>query len=221
MQLYLDPASTTGRPLLMLIAELGLEIELRTVNLMAGEHRAPAFLALNPNGQVPVLVDGDLRLTESAAILRYLAAGVPTALLPGDRRGLAQMDEALDWFKTGFSADFCTGVVYAQLLPHMRYAEARTQADVLARSMERAAGRFEVLDRHVLGGRPYVAGQAMTLADLVGATMVTLGEAVGYDLSPYPNVLAWIARMKARPSWRAGNQAFEALKAHFGALAPA
>src|SRR5687767_10783464 len=109
MQLYCDPASTTGRPLLMLIAELGLDVEIRPVSLMAGEHRTPEFLALNPNGQVPVLVDGPFRLTESGAILRYLATLTPSRLIPIDRIGAARLDEALDWFKTGFSADFCAG----------------------------------------------------------------------------------------------------------------
>jgi len=217
MHLYCDPASTTGRPLLMLIAELGLAVEVHAISLMAGEHRTPAFLALNPNGQVPVLADGDFRLTESGAILRYLVGDLPTTLVPTDHRGLAQMDEALDWFKTGFSADFCAGVVYAQLLPHFRYPDPAIQAAVLARAKEKAAARFEVLDRHMLAGRPFLCGQAMTLADLVGAAMVTLGEGVGYDLAPYPNIQAWIGRMKARPSWGMANRAFEELKAVLGA----
>jgi glutathione S-transferase len=221
MRLYCDPASTTGRPLLMLIAELGLVLDLHTVNLMAGEHRAPAFLALNPNGQVPVLVEGDFRLTESGAILRYLASATPTSLIPPDRRGRAQMDEALDWFKTGFAADFCAGVVYAQILPHLRYPDAAAQAAVLARAHERSTARFEVLDRHMLNRRPYLCGEAMTLSDIVGASMVTLGEAIAYDLSPYPNVRAWVGRMKARPSWRTANRAFEQLKALFGAAVTA
>jgi glutathione S-transferase len=219
MQLYCDPASTTGRPLLMLIAELGLDVEIRPVSLMAGEHRTPAFLALNPNGQVPVLVDGALRLTESGAILRYLAMLTPSRLIPIDRIGAARLDEALDWFKTGFSADFCTGVVYAQLVPHLRYPDERVQAAVLARAYDRSAARLAVLDQHMLRGRPFLCGEDMTLADLVGAAMVTLGEGVRYDLSPYPNIQAWIGRMKARPSWRVANQAFEALKAALGAPA--
>jgi glutathione S-transferase len=221
MQLYCDPASTTGRPLLMLIAELGLDVEVRPVSLMAGEHRTPAFLALNPNGQVPVLVDGPFRLTESGAILRYLAMLTPSRLVPIDHIGAARLDEALDWFKTGFSADFCTGVVYTQLVPHLRHADERVQAAVLARAYERSAARFEVLDQHMLRGRAYLCGEDMTLADLVGAAMVTLGEGIRYDLTPYHNIQAWIGRMKARPSWRVANQAFEALKAVLGAPATA
>lgn len=221
MQLYCDPASTTGRPILMLIAELGLEVEVRPVSLMAGEHRTPEFLALNPNGQVPVLVDGPFRLTESGAILRYLAALAPSRMIPADPIGAARLDEALDWFKTGFSADFCAGVVYAQILPHLRYPDERAQAAVVARGYERSAARFAVLDQHMLRGRAFLCGDDMTLADLVGAVMVSLGEGVAYDLSPYPNVQAWIGRMKARPSWRVANQALETLKAVPGAPAAA
>lgn len=219
MQLYCDPASTTGRPLLMLIAELDLDVEVRSVNLMTGEHRSPAFLALNPNGQVPVLVDGPFRLTESGAILRYLTTLTPSRLVPIDRIGAARLDEALDWFKTGFAGDFCAGVVYAQLVPHFRYPDERVQAAVLARAYERSAARFAVLDQHMLRGRAFLCGDDMTIADMVGAAMVTLGEGVRYDLSPYPNIQAWISRLKARPSWAPANQAFEALKAVLGAPA--
>jgi glutathione S-transferase len=209
---------------LMLIAELGLDVDIRPVSLMAGEHRTPEFLALNANGQVPVLVDGPFRLTESGAILRYLATLTPSRLIPIDRIGAARLDEALldealDWFKTGFSTDFCAGVVYAQLVSQLRYSDERVQAAVLARAYERSAARLAVLDQHMLRGRAFLCGDDMTLADLVGAAMVTLGEGVRYDLSPYPNVQAWIGRMKARSSWRVANQAFEALKAALGAPA--
>ena len=73
MKLYCDPISTTSRPVLLFIAEQGLEVERVHIDLMSGGHLDPAYLAINPNGIVPYLVDGDFGLGESSAILKYLA----------------------------------------------------------------------------------------------------------------------------------------------------
>src|SRR5438034_6846413 len=73
MKLYYHPVSTTSRPVWLFIAENDIKCELRVVDLMKGEHYQPEFVAINPNRMVPVLEDGDFRLTESSAILKYLA----------------------------------------------------------------------------------------------------------------------------------------------------
>ena len=84
MKLYCDPISTTSRPVMMFIAEAGLAVEFVHVDLMTGGNQDPASLALNPNGLVPFLVDGDFGLGESAAILRYLAANAGSPASPAD-----------------------------------------------------------------------------------------------------------------------------------------
>ena len=71
MKLYYHPISTTSRPLLMFAADNNIEMEMQVVDLMTGEHVKPPYLAVNPSGLVPVLEDGDFRLTESSAILKY------------------------------------------------------------------------------------------------------------------------------------------------------
>ena len=73
MKLYMHPVSMTSRPVRLLIAENGLDVDEQMVDLMAGEHYQEPFASFNPNRLVPVLEDGDLRLTESSAILKYLA----------------------------------------------------------------------------------------------------------------------------------------------------
>ena len=65
-----------------------------------------------------------------------------------------------------------------------------------------------VLDRHMLGSRPFVCGEAVSLADYLGAAILSLGWTVGFDFSPYPNVAAWLTRMSERPSWPIANAAF-------------
>jgi glutathione S-transferase len=209
MLLHLDPIATTGRPLLMVRHELGLDLPVREISLQAGDHLTPEYLRLNPNGQVPVLEDGDFVLTESGAILRYIAQG--SSLLPTAPRAAARLEEALDWFKTGFATDYCHDFAYPLLLPKLRHPDEAVQADLTARALQRSERRFEVLDRHMLGdGRTFLCGEALTIADFVAAVMVSLGQPLGFPVSDYRNVATWLGRITALPSWAAGNAAFVA-----------
>ena len=143
-----------------------------------------------------------LRLTESATILRYLAGLVDSATYPTEPRARARVDEALDWFNTGFYRDHGYGLVYPQILPH--YA-ALAGADSLAFHAGRAAQRLEVLDRHMIGDRAFVAGDIVSIADYFGVGLVTLGELIRCDFTPYPNVVRWYRTMCGRPNWRSAN----------------
>jgi glutathione S-transferase len=205
MKLYCDPVSTVCRPILLFLADHDLPVESVLVSLATHENRADWYLEINPNGTVPALVDGGFRLTESATILRYLAGLVASATYPTEPRARARVDEALDWFNTGFYRDHGYGLVYPQILPH--YA-ALAAEESLAFHAGRAAQRFEVLDRHMIGDRVFVAGEAVSIADYFGASLVTMGEMIGYDLEPYPNVRRWLATMAARPGWDEANAGF-------------
>jgi glutathione S-transferase len=183
-----------------------LDVELVHVDLTVGEHRSDWYAAVNPNRQVPALTDGDFTITESATILRYLADLADSPLYPKDRRARAKVDEALDWFNTGFHRDHGYGIVYPQILPAYRVHEAQTGA-LLAWHGERAAARLQVLNDHMIGHGLWVAG-TFSIADHFGASLVTMGEMVGFDLTPWPNIRRWLAAMEARPGWAAANAAF-------------
>lgn len=86
MKLYYHPASTTSRPIMTFVAEAGIEIDMQVVDLFTGEHFQPAYDAINPNHLVPVLEDGSFRLTESSAILKYLAEKSGSPLYPQPSR---------------------------------------------------------------------------------------------------------------------------------------
>jgi len=77
MRLYFHPGSTNARRARLTAALLGIELDEKLVDFAKGEHKAPAYMALNPNGAIPTLVDGDLVLTESRAIMQYLAGKRP------------------------------------------------------------------------------------------------------------------------------------------------
>jgi glutathione S-transferase len=209
-KLYYDPASTVSRPISIFLAEHDLDVELVTVRLAAGEHRADWFAAVNPNRAVPVLEEDGFVLTESAAILRYLAELADSPDYPKGLRERAKVEEALDWFNTGFYRDHGYGLVYPQILPHYQVHEAQRTA-LLAWHRGRAEARLQVLNDHMIGDLGvWAAGESFSIADMFGASLVTIGEMVGFSLAPWPNVRRWLAAVQARPSWERANAAFYA-----------
>ncbi|MCR5874032.1 glutathione S-transferase family protein [Phenylobacterium sp. J426] len=214
MKLYCDPISTTSRPVLLFAAEHELPLEIVHVDLMAGGHQDPAYLALNPNGVVPFLVDGDFALGESAAILKYLARKTGSGAYPTDLQARARVDEAISWFSCQFHEVFCMMVCY----PNMGVPKGMDPAllqGLKAYGAEHAPRWLAVLDRHMLGARPYVAGEEITLADYLGVSYVLLGELAGFDFEPYPNIRGWIARMQARPHFAEVFERFFGMAAFF------
>lgn len=201
MQIYLDPISTTCRPLLLFLAEHGTPAEIVPVQLFQGEHLTDGYAALNPNKCVPALKDGDFVLTESSAILKYLADKVGSPAYPRDLQARARINSVMDWFNTGFYRDFGYGVVYQQAFPQYRFANTVVQSSVVARGEENAARWLSILNDHWLRQGPFLCGEEVTLADYLGASYVSIAEWVGYDFRPYPAVTRWLNRMKARESW--------------------
>ncbi|MBB5695595.1 glutathione S-transferase family protein [Muricoccus pecuniae] len=198
MKLHFDPVSTSSRSVTFFLFDQGISFEERIVSLNAGEQRAPDFLRLNPNGLVPVLEDGDFHVTQSATILRYLADRHAPATLPSEARARGRVNEALDWFSTGFYVSYCVFLAYRRMLPPLQAmpAEGHLAMEGLGQAM--AAKYLAVLDRHMLGESPYVCGTEVSVADYLGFAHVTLGEYLDFDLSPYPRVADWVRRMKAR-----------------------
>jgi glutathione S-transferase len=205
-KLYYDPSSTVCRPLAMFLAEHELDVDLVCVDLRRGEQRSDWFARLNPNMAVPVFEEDGFVLTESAAILRYLAQIADSPTYPADLRARARIDEALDWFNTGFYRDHGYGLVYPQILPHYRQGQ---RPDLLAWHRTRAETRLEVLNDHMIGDHGlWTTGEDFSIADMFGAALVTIGEMIGFGLDPYPNVRRWLAAVQARPSWSEANAAF-------------
>jgi glutathione S-transferase len=208
MKLYCDPISTTSRPILMFLAEQDLPVEIVKVDLLAGAQQDPEYLAINPNGIVPFLVDGDFRIGESAAILKYLAIRAQATAYPEGLQAQVKVDEAISWFSTQFHETFCVMTCYPAIgVP--KGASPELLAALSAYGQAHSPRWLNVLDRHMLAEQPYVCGDQVSLADYLGLSYVLLGDFVAFDFSPYPNIQAWIARMKARPSFLSAYAAFE------------
>lgn len=215
MKLYLDPISTTCRPLLMFLYDHPLPVEIAPVSLFAGEHLAPGFAAINPNQAVPVLTDGDHTLTESSAILKHLADRAGD-VYPPEPAARARINQWMDWFNTGLYRDLGYNFVYPQILPQYRFDNPQTQADVLARGATGAAKWLAILD-DALGESAFLGGAEPSIADYLGASYVSLADWVGFDLGAYPDVVRWLAAMRARPCWEDTHGPWNALVAQLNA----
>lgn len=208
MKLYCDPLSTTTRPILLLAAEDELRLELQHVDLMSNETSGDAYGAINPNRIVPYLVDGDHAMGEASAIMKYLADKAGSSAYPTELKARAKVNEAMDWFNTNLYRDFVYALVYSQVMPEDKRLEPAGVQAMMRYAQPKADKWFSVLDQHMLGDRPFVCGDQITLADYLGACLVSCGWVVDYDFSPYPNVQAWMERMSTRPSWPIANAAF-------------
>ncbi|HTV20680.1 MAG TPA: glutathione S-transferase family protein, partial [Polyangiaceae bacterium] len=144
MKLYMHPVSMTSRPVRLFIAESGIKVDEQVVDLMTGEHLGPAFAAVNPSKMVPVLEDGDLRLTESSAILKYLADKIDSPAYPKDLKQRAKVNEAMDWFNSNFYRDFGYGLCYPQLFPHHKRPTDAVQKATLEWAQQRVQNWLKI-----------------------------------------------------------------------------
>jgi len=212
MKLYMHPVSMTSRPVRLFIAESGMKVDEQLVDLMTGEHYKEPFSSINPNRLVPVLEDGDLRLTESSAILKYLADRIDSPAYPKDLKQRAKVNEMMDWLNTNFYRDYAYGFIYPQVFPHHRRPSDEMQSGTVAWGKERTEGWLRLLNDYWIGPtKPYLCGDRITIADYFGSGLVTLGEVVGCDFAGYPNIKRWLDNMKRLPSWPKVNEVFYGL----------
>ena len=174
--------------------ELGIDFESVTVNLVAGENRRPEFLKINPAGRVPVLVDDDLVLTESVAIVLYLAEKYPhKGLVPTDNKQRAQVNRWLLFAATELEQPLWRISRHTALYPE----NLRLPAEVsLAR--QDFTDMVAVMEDH-MHGRQFIVGNTVTVADLVCAYTLDWANEVRL-LDGCPQLLGYIERMYARPN---------------------
>lgn len=176
------------------LQELGLDFEPVTVNLKAGEHRRAEFLKLNPAGKLPVLVDGDLVLTESVAIVLYLAEKYGDGrLLPASLQDRAQVTRWLLFTATELEQPLWRIARHTALYPE----HLRIHADIPLAQQE-FRDMAAVLDTH-MNGREFMASNGFTVADIVGAYTLDWANEAGL-LDRFPRLRDYMKRMYARPA---------------------
>lgn len=208
MKLYMHPVSNASRPVRLFMAENNIKCEEQLVDLMTGEHYKEPYATLNPNRMVPLLEDGDFRLTESSAILKYLASKYDLPSYPKDLKKRAKVDEMMDWFNTQFYRDYGYGLTYPQLYPHHKRPSEEIHAGTIAWGKEKAQGWFKILNDFWIGPKKqYLCGDEITIADYFGVCLTTIGEVIQCDFAAYPNVERWVNNMRKLKSWKQINEA--------------
>ena len=177
---------------------LKLPVEFIHVTLEKGEHRTPEFRAMNPNAKVPVLVDGELVLWESNAIMCHLAEKAGSDLWPRDERRIEVL-RWLMWDATEFAPAAAT--FYFEHIIKPRFLRSEADPAEIARvtpDFERYAG---VLEAH-LKGRDYLVGNGLTVADFAVAITLPYAEKTRVPLDAFPAIRRWHDRLNQLPAWR-------------------
>jgi len=187
-QLYLHPYSQHSRRVVSLLEEAGLEYESVRVDLLNGEHMTAQYLAINPNHQVPALIDGEIRLFESNAILRYLCVknGL-TDWYPDDLPARAAVEQWLDWTQCRLGPAVVSIVFNRVILGDKGDQEA------IARGLEQMVELSGILEKG-LEGKIFLAGDRPSIADLaLASNLFQLGLAG--EIPDTENIQSWYARV--------------------------
>lgn len=193
--LYNHPISQHARRVVALLESAQLPYESRFVDLGAAEHLSPHFLAINPNHQVPTLVDGDIKLHESGAILRWLCTKHDlTTWYPVELTERAEVEQWLEWTQSRLQ----TPVV--EIVFNTLFAGENADKTAIARGKKTMIELTEILE-DTLEGRTWIAGGAHpTIADLALGTNITHLDLAGAQPQT-PNIQGWIKRVMALPGF--------------------
>jgi glutathione S-transferase len=191
MKLYAHPFSNNSMRPQISLDEKHLAYEYRKVDLFKGEHKNPEYLAINPRGQVPALVDGDVRVYESVAIVHYLERRYPEpSLIPNEPRAMATCFRLIGEFNQKLDPTNVFGSV--------KFGGKR-RID-LGDRIDKLLAECRIWEGYV-GDGPYFAGEVFSIADIVVVPFFgTVIDGLGLPETDYPKLHAWYERCKARPS---------------------
>ena len=201
LKIYSTSLSANGRKVLAVCRQLELESEIHEINVYRGEGRNPAYLAINPSGKIPTLLDGEFMLGESNAILLYLAeAHGGNRLWSSDAKQRGRIAQWLFWesahWQPGLIA-FLSEVVGHRLLPE-RVPRPQHPPDWSSALVQPILNTLET----ALGAAAFLTGPAATIADFSVAGMTTYFKAAAFPFQRFPNIAGWHARIDAFASWR-------------------
>jgi glutathione S-transferase len=200
MKLYGFPSSPNTWKVRAVAAHLALPLEAEFVDLSKGAQRTPEYLALNPTGRTPVLVDVDFILWESNAIMQYLASRTANQLWPDDPRIRADIMRWQSWQLAHWGKEACEPLVFERLVKSFLKLGPADPA-VLAKGTEAFHREARVLDAH-LARQSHLVGVGPTLADFSVAAPLFHAKEAELPLAPYGHVREWFGRISALPAWR-------------------
>jgi glutathione S-transferase len=180
------------------LAEIGLDCKRIDAGHSFGGLDTAEYRAMNPNGLVPTLIDGDEEpLWESAAIVRYLGAKYGSeAFWPRDPAERARLDKWAEWIKTSFGPAFLPSIFWALLQrPENRDKAAFAAAEQKVKPLAR------MLDARLAEGRPYLRGEEPCFADIIVGTLLYRYFTLDFERAETPNLRGYYDRLCARPAY--------------------
>ncbi|XP_070331762.1 glutathione S-transferase theta-1 isoform X2 [Odocoileus virginianus] len=198
LELYLDLLSQPCRAIYIFAKKNRIPFELRTVDLRKGQHLSDTFAHVNPLQKVPVLKDGDFILTESVAILLYLARQykVPDHWYPRDLQACARVDEYLAWQHTALRRNCLRALWHKVMLPV--FLGEPVSPEMLATTLAELDMALQVLEGKFLQDKAFLTGPHISLADLVAITELMHPVGAGCQVfKGRPNLAAWRQRVEA------------------------
>jgi glutathione S-transferase len=191
------PNSINVQIVMWTAAELGLQADRKDVGGAFGGLDTPDYLAMNPNGRIPTLQDGDLTIWESNACARYLAAKYGAgSLWPEDPAWRAKADMWMDWQKTSLAGPMTTlfwGLV--------RTPEAERDMDAIGGAAQTSKTLYAMLDEW-LAGKDFILGEDLTIGDIPAGAMAYRFMELVEDRPSMPNLEAWYGRLTSRQAYR-------------------
>jgi glutathione S-transferase len=182
------------------LEEAGAAYQPHLLDVGRSDNRTPAYLAVNPMGKIPGLVDGDLRLWESNAINWYVAEKLPQSrLLPASVEGRASVQRWL-FFQAAHVSPACIPVFRATNQRVQEFWKTKGDPQAAEAGRKELARYLPVLEAALAEGE-WLAG-GFSLADIAYVPHLALIEEGGFDLAPYPRTRAWLERLQSRPAWR-------------------
>jgi glutathione S-transferase len=210
MKLIYDPASTSSRIVTFFLHDQDIAFDDRRIAIASGEQRQPELALVNPNCEVPVLIERNgFSLSQSSSIIRYVATKYGLEVYPFDQQRRAKVDEAMSWLQTNFHTYHCALLSYSYILPNMQALDPKTLATMRAIGAGSSEKYLKVLNNHMIGANRFICGNEITLADYVGAANVSLGMFAGMDFSNHPNVARWLDTLRCREGWAPAYEEFD------------
>jgi len=198
VKLYYDE-TINPRKACAVARHLQVPVEFVRVSLARGEQRAPAFLAINPNGRVPVLQDGDLVLWEANAIMCHLSNVAGADLWPRDQRGQIEVQRWLSWDASHFTAH--GGTLFFENLIKPAIGMGAADPAAVEGAMHMFAAAAAVLDAH-LAQRRFLLGDTLTVADFAVGAALPYAQGAQIPLKDFPAIAEWHERLNELPAWR-------------------
>lgn len=228
LQLYYTLGSPPSRAALQAIRVLGLEVNVKNVDLMKGENLSPEFLKLNPLHQVPVLVDGDFVITESRAILGYLVNSRRTnsSWYPADPKKRALVDKMLYFDAVNFF-EVAAGILVSKTFFHLSFKQVmwqsffqfhnqrpvffRNETNIPADKIAKLKETLKILE-DALEGELFFAGKNPTLADISILSTYIMFSCTFEDYGEIPNINAWYNRCQSLPGFEENAAGIKAIR---------